>query len=251
MRWMIFLLLMTTAWGRDCFQVVFLEDFFCIAPLDCQQFIAIDGCESFEDPFIRNQVRAFFLPHQRWHRCVNTPFYALEEVLEDRDCRFHKLKPKHPVFFPEINMSVTPFLLEHPLGFATTAFIVEVDKNCILFCGKTLLDEKMRKLWKKAAHLLREKRLRALIIECTFPEDFPEDGYFDCFDHKRLIEELHLLRHEVDRHNLHCLKGLKVIIKCSLTKRVWFRHLIKKELESINDLGIEFFFTEPGQRWIF
>jgi 3',5'-cyclic-nucleotide phosphodiesterase len=151
-------------------------------------------------------------------------------------------------------MSVTAFPLSHG-GMESTAFLLESDGEGILCFGDTGPDavEKGTRLydvWAAVAERVKQKRLKAIVIESSYTSDRPDNLLFGHLTPRWVLESLR----ELDRQaGGNALKGLPVVvshIKYSLTKEQPQQQMLQ-ELEAGNDLGVRFVIPEQGSRWHF
>jgi 3',5'-cyclic-nucleotide phosphodiesterase len=151
-------------------------------------------------------------------------------------------------------MSVTAFPLSHG-GMESTAFLLESDGEGILCFGDTGPDavEKGTRLgdvWTAVADRVKQKRLKAIVIESSYTSDRPDNLLFGHLTPRWLLESLR----ELDgRAGGNALKGLPVVvshIKYSLTKEQPQKQMLQ-ELEAGNDMGVRFLIPEQGSRWHF
>jgi 3',5'-cyclic-nucleotide phosphodiesterase len=148
------------------------------------------------------------------------------------------------------------FLLSHSHGYPSTAFLLGTEQASLLYCGDTGPDEveqttRLRELWQAVAPLVRQGTLRAVLLECSFPDGRKPEELFGHLTPEWMMKELEVLAREVNPEQPEtALKGLKVVvthIKPSLEGAAP-KELIRAQLQQRNDLGVEFLFPEQGQR---
>jgi 3',5'-cyclic-nucleotide phosphodiesterase len=151
-------------------------------------------------------------------------------------------------------MSVTAFPLSHG-GMESTAFLLESDGEGILCFGDTGPDAvekgtRLRDVWAAVAERVKQKRLKAIVIESSYNSDRPDNLLFGHLTPRWVLESLR----ELDRQaGGNALKGLPVVvshIKYSLTKEQPQKQMLQ-ELEAGNDMGVRFLIPEQGSRWHF
>ena len=151
-------------------------------------------------------------------------------------------------------MTVTAFPLSHG-GMESTAFLLESDGEGILCFGDTGPDAvekgtRLHDVWAAVAGRVREKRLKAIVIESSYTSDRPDNLLFGHLTPRWLLASLR----ELDRQaGGNALRGLPVVvshIKYSLTKEQPQKQMLQ-ELEAGNDLGVRFLIPEQGSRWHF
>lgn len=107
-------------------------------------------------------------------------------------------------------------------------------------------------IWKELAPLLKNKKLKGIIIEVSYLNDTKDKDLYGHLTANLLMEELEKLAKYSG--NINNLKGLNVIvnhIKPSLLKDVDNTKLIRKEIETNNKYGINFIFPIQGESYIF
>lgn len=154
----------------------------------------------------------------------------------------------------DTKMRVTAFPLSHG-GVESTAFLIESDNDAVLCFGDTGPDaaEKGARLgdvWLAVAERVKQRRLKAILIEVSYTSDRPDAQLFGHLTPKWLMASLH----DLDRAaGGGALAGLPVIvthIKYSLT-REQPQKKIQDELSAANDLGVRFILPSQGSRWHF
>lgn len=155
---------------------------------------------------------------------------------------------------PESPLTVECFLLSHPRGYPSTAFLIEFEDEYLLYFGDTSSDfleveKHLARIWERIAPLIREKRLRAMMLECSFGEKEEDLAIFGHLDTRLMLKELHVLQDKFGAP----LEGLKVIVthrKENLSQGKDPKKVIEEELLAGNDLGIEFLFPTQGARFL-
>jgi 3',5'-cyclic-nucleotide phosphodiesterase len=105
--------------------------------------------------------------------------------------------------------------------------------------------------WQVLAPLLRRHALRAIVIECSYPDDVPDAQLFGHLNPAWLLKELHRLAQAAGGSE--ALRGLPVLvthIKPSLLAGRDPSALIAAQLAAGNDLGVRFVFPRQGQRFL-
>ena len=169
--------------------------------------------------------------------------YALED-----------LKPGVATPLQDTRMSVTAFPLSHG-GIESTAFLVESDGDAVLCFGDTGPDTvekttKMHDVWSAVAEKVKQRRLKAILIESSYTSDRPDSQLFGHLTPKWMLASLR----ELDQlAGGKALKDLPIIvshIKYSLTREQPQKKMLE-ELEAGNDLGVRFLDPQQGSRWHF
>ncbi|CAN5901145.1 3',5'-cyclic-nucleotide phosphodiesterase [soil metagenome] len=169
--------------------------------------------------------------------------YALEE-----------LKPGIATPLKDTAMSVTAFPLSHG-GMESTAFLVETEGDGILCFGDTGPDTvekgtRLADVWTAVAERVRQKRLKAIVIESSYASDRPDNLLFGHLTPRWLLEELRKLDKAAGSGALKELPVVVSHIKYSLTREQPQQQMLR-ELQAGNDLGIRFIIPEQGARWQF
>jgi 3',5'-cyclic-nucleotide phosphodiesterase len=164
------------------------------------------------------------------------------------------LKPREAKDLAGTRMTATPFPLNHG-GAESTAFLIESKGDAILCFGDTGPDEvqktsNMQDIWKAVADKVKQRKLKAIILETSYTSDRPDNLLFGHLTPKWVHKTLHVLDQAAGGN---ALKGLPVVvshIKYSLTDEQP-QEAIRKELEAGNDLGVQFVIPEQGALYHF
>ena len=151
-------------------------------------------------------------------------------------------------------MTVTPFPLDHG-GAESTAFLIDSGGEAILCFGDTGPDEvqkvsNMQNVWKAVAERVRQRTLKAIILEVSYTSDRPDHLLFGHMTPKWIHKALHELDQAAGGN---ALRGLPVVvshIKYSLTDKQP-QEAVRRELEAENDLGVQFVLPEQGALYHF
>lgn len=162
--------------------------------------------------------------------------------------QYIRLKMGVKTSIPATRFNVESFLLTHSKTLRSSAFLVECDNDYVLYFGDTSSDylEKEKNneiIWKKVAPLIKEKRLKAIFLECSYPNISDEHALYGHLTPKLFLKELNHLASFADS-----LEGLKVVVthrKEALTKNDP-KVQIAEELNKGNNLGLELIFPEQG-----
>ncbi len=169
--------------------------------------------------------------------------------------RYQRMQLGKKVSIPNTQMTVEPFLLNHPGGYQSTAFLIESAGSYVLYFGDTSPDDlepqkRMEIVWKRVAPLIRGKKLKCIFLECSYTDEQEKRELFGHLNAKYLVEELKKLALLVDPINP-SLKDLQIVvthIKESFLKGVSSQKIIESELTQLNSLDIEFIFPKQGER---
>lgn len=162
----------------------------------------------------------------------------------------------------QTSMQVKVFPLSHGT-MASSAFLIRNKEDYILYFGDTGADsiEKstyMEQIWKEVAPLIKEKRLHAIILECSFLNSQPDDKLFGHLKPRLFMQELRRLASLVNPNDLkNSLKGLPVLVTHIKPKLSDFTQakestelLVMNELEQENDIGVKLIRPEQGKKLI-
>jgi cAMP phosphodiesterase len=145
------------------------------------------------------------------------------------------------------NMQVQAFALSHS-NLQSTAFLVSSNNAYILYLGDTGPDEiekshNLHNLWQAIAPLIINKKLKAIMIETSFPDEQPDKALFGHLTSRWLMKEMDDLAGLTGNN---ALKNFTVIIthvkppQSNIDK-------IKLQLKSKNNLQLNLVFPEQGK----
>jgi cAMP phosphodiesterase len=161
--------------------------------------------------------------------------------------RYQVLKPDSVTAVQNTTMTVQVFPLSHS-NLTSTAFLLNNNGAYILYLGDTGPDEvekshNMQNLWSAIAPLVKSKKLKAIMIEASFPDEQPDKTLFGHFTPRWLMKDFHQLATLTGDD---ALKGFNIIIThlkppaTNITK-------IKAQLSAENDLGLHLIFPQQGK----
>lgn len=181
----------------------------------------------------------------------------------DEGSGFHLKKYKYIRLTPEeshaINntaLTVTPYALSHS-GIRSTAFLVCSKGHYALYFGDTGPDEVekqacLEKVWKAVAPIARDKKLRGIFLEVSFPDPRPDDQLYGHMTPSWMMKELTRLAYLTDsKHPEKALAGVTVFvthIKTTFEKGLWVNELIARQLNDLNNLNLQFVIPRQGDR---
>jgi len=147
-------------------------------------------------------------------------------------------------------MTVKAFPLSHVNPFESTAFLIKNGDAYALYLGDTGPDavEKstdLHDLWTAIAPLVKDKQLKGIFIEVSFPNEQPDKFLFGHLTPNYLMKELHALEELAGKDSL---KGFKIIIT-HLKPPAKNIVKIKEQLKNQNDLGLKIIYSEQGKRF--
>lgn len=151
-------------------------------------------------------------------------------------------------------MSVTAFPLSHG-GVESTAFLIESAGDAVLCFGDTGPDSvekstRMKDVWSAVADKVRQRKLKAILIEASYASDRPDNLLFGHLTPKWIMKALHELDELAGGKALKDLPVVVTHIKYSLTREQPQKQM-QAELDAQNDLGVRFLLSHQGTRWHF
>lgn len=166
--------------------------------------------------------------------------------------RYIRLPLHQQVPIPGTKMQVEAYLLSHPRGYPSTAFLIESNEHYLLYFGDTSSDsmemeKHLSRIWHRISPLLQEKKLRGIFIECSYPRTDAQLAVFGHLNTNLLIKELDSLA-KISGASLQDLPVVVTHRKESLTKGPDAKEVIKEELLAFNERGIRFIFPTQGER---
>lgn len=165
------------------------------------------------------------------------------------------LAPGEPRELAGTAMRATAYPLSHG-GMESTAFLIESGDDALLCFGDTGPDEveKSRAIagvWAAVAGLVKEKRLKAVIIEVSYANAQPDKQLFGHLTPAWLQKSLVELEAAAGAGSLKNLPVVVSHIKYSLKKGDTPAQTILEELEAGNSLGVKYIVPEQGMGWRF
>jgi len=152
-------------------------------------------------------------------------------------------------------MHVTAYPLSHG-GVESTAFLIESGEDALLCFGDTGPDQiekstGMRDVWTAVAERVKQKRLKAIIIEVSYTNAQPDQFLFGHLTPAWLQKSLGELETLAGAGSLKSLPVVVSHVKYSLKKGEQPTETILNELEAGNSLGVGYIMPEQGVRWRF
>jgi len=157
------------------------------------------------------------------------------------------LEPGVEIAIANTDMQVTAFPLSHS-NLTSTAFLVRSNNSYMLYLGDTGADEtekstNMQALWTAIAPLIKNKSLKGIMIEVSFPSEQPDKTLFGHLTPHWLMVEMHKL---AALTGTDAIKGLNIVIT-HLKPPASSIEKIKTELKAGNDLGLNIIYPEQGK----
>lgn len=148
------------------------------------------------------------------------------------------------------SMSVKAFPLSHVNPFESTAFLVKNGDTYALYLGDTGPDaveksDKLNALWTAVAPLVKNKQLKGIFIEVSFPNEQPDQFLFGHLTPNYLMKELHILEDLAGKGSLNNFKVIITHLKPPAKNII----KIKEQLKTQNDLGLKIIYPEQGKKF--
>ncbi len=163
---------------------------------------------------------------------------------------FETLPLREEIPLTNTAMTVKTFPLSHVNPFESTAFLIKNNENYVLYLGDTGPDEieksnALQTVWQAVAPLIKEKQLRGIFIEVSFPNEQPDNALYGHLTPNHLMKELYKLEEFAGKGSL---QDFKIIIthRKPPTKNI---QKIKEQLKKENPLAVDFIFPEQGKRF--
>ena len=157
------------------------------------------------------------------------------------------LLPGKEIKIKNTEMAVNAFPLSHS-NLTSTAFLVRSSDNYLLYLGDTGPDEvekshNLDTLWQAIAPLILKKKLKAIMIEASFPDEQPDKLLFGHLTPHWLMAELHKLQKVTGPGSL---AGFDVIITHVKPPQSSIDR-IKKQVAAENDLRLHIIYPQQGR----
>jgi len=161
---------------------------------------------------------------------------------------YQVLTPEKETPIENTEMTVKAYPLSHS-NLTSTAFLVQNRGNYILYLGDTGPDEiekshNLAALWQAIAPLIKEKKLKAIMIEVSFPGEQPDKTLFGHLTPRWLMQEMDELEKLTGPGTL---KGFNLVITHVKPPQSSIER-IKKQLASENRLQLNLVFPEQGKQ---
>ncbi|TWR29333.1 3',5'-cyclic-nucleotide phosphodiesterase [Mucilaginibacter pallidiroseus] len=157
--------------------------------------------------------------------------------------------PGNEVAIENTELAVRAFPLAHA-NLTSTAFLVRSGENYLLYLGDVGPDaieksDKLHQLWEAVAPLIRSKKLKAIMIEVSFPNEQPDKTLFGHLTPKWLMAEMGELSKMSGS-----LKGLNVVVT-HLKPPASSINKIKGQLKANNAIGVNLIFPQQSKALTF
>jgi len=137
-------------------------------------------------------IETFKTRYFTWKSWAN--FADEGEIPQLKKYHYKVLAPGTETPIENTEMEVKAFPLSHS-NLTSTAFLVKSYDNYILYLGDTGPDEiekshNLESLWQAIAPLIKEKKLKAIMIEVSFPDEQPDKTLFGHLTPRWLMKEM-------------------------------------------------------------
>lgn len=160
---------------------------------------------------------------------------------------YHTLIPVTETDVADNPFKVTAYPLSHS-NLTSTAFLIRHNKNYLLYLGDTGADEiekshNLQALWQAIAPLIKNKQLKGIMIEVSFPDEQPDKTLFGHLTPKWLMAEMNTLSKLTGTA---ALKNFNLVITHVKPPQVNIQK-IKTQLKAENKLGLNLVFPVQGK----
>jgi cAMP phosphodiesterase len=159
---------------------------------------------------------------------------------------YNVLKPDSIAPIQNTGMTVQAFPLSHS-NLTSAAFLIGSKDAYLLYLGDTGPDEveksnNLHNLWQAIAPLIKNKKLKAVMIETSFPDEQPDKTLFGHLTPHWLMKEMDVLALLTGKE---ALNGFNLIITHVKPPQVNIDKT-KVQLKAENSLGLNLIFPEQG-----
>ncbi len=198
-------------------------------------------------PFVINILKKYYFTNGPWINFANQGSQPQLGVYT------YKPEPYYKTFaIAGTKLTGKIFPLSHGNPYKSSAILVtNPEGESVLYLGDTGADriEKshcLENLWTAVAPLVRTGKLKAILIETSFPNSHPENKLFGHLTPKLLTEELQVLAQKV---GVKTLPNLKIVVTHLKPGKNQIE-MIKEELLNHNPLRVQYIFPQQGKKII-
>jgi cAMP phosphodiesterase len=157
------------------------------------------------------------------------------------------LIPDSEINIKNTGMTVKAFPLSHA-NLQSTAFLINNNDAYILYLGDTGPDEiekshNLHTLWQTVTPLIKSKKLKAILVETSYPDEQPDKTLFGHLTPHWLMKEMEDLANVAGKN---ALKGFNIIITHVKPPQINIDK-IKIQLRAENTLQLNLVFPEQGK----
>jgi cAMP phosphodiesterase len=188
-------------------------------------------------------IETFKTKYFTWKSWAN--FTDEGEAPQLKKYHYQVLAPGEETAISNTEMTVKAFPLSHS-NLTSTAFLVGNKNNYILYLGDTGPDEveksqNLQLLWQAIAPLIKEKKLKAIMIEVSFPDEQPDKTLFGHLTPRWLMKEMDELEKLAGP-----LKGFNIVVTHVKPPQSSIER-IKKQLAAENKLQLNLIYPQQGK----
>ncbi|UAY54113.1 MBL fold metallo-hydrolase [Arachidicoccus terrestris] len=164
-----------------------------------------------------------------------------------------RLKEAQATAIKGTHMQVKAYQLSHAVPGKSTAYLIRSGQNYFLYLGDTGDDtneqsHKLFDLWTAVAPLLKAGQLKGISIECSFPDEQPDNHLFGHLKPTLLMHNLSILDSLAGgTPGKPVIKDLPVII-AHIKPLGSNEQMIHKALREQNELGVRLVFPKRGRK---
>jgi cAMP phosphodiesterase len=189
-------------------------------------------------------VETFKTHYFTWKSWAN--FADEGETPQLKKYHYQVLQPGEETPITNTEMEVKAFPLSHS-NLASTAFLVRNNDNYLLYLGDTGPDEiekghNLNLLWQAIAPLVKEKKLKAIMIEVSFPDEQPDKTLFGHLTPHWLMKEMDELEKLTGQGTLN---GFNIVVTHVKPPQSSIER-IKKQLAAENKLQLNLIYPQQG-----
>lgn len=156
----------------------------------------------------------------------------------------------------DTSMQVMAMPLSHSGGQSTAFLLKDKQGDVFVYFGDTGPDaveksDALNKVWSTLTPFVKQGQLKGMVIEVSFTNETPDKALFGHLTPNWLVKELSVLESMVGKGSLKDLDVVVSHIKYSLKKGDDPQVVIKRQLDAINTLGVNFLFPEQGDALTF
>lgn len=190
-------------------------------------------------------IETFKTRYFTWKSWAN--FADEGETPQLKKYHYKVLTPSEETPIENTEMTVKAFPLSHS-NLTSSAFLVKSQDNYILYLGDTGPDEiekshNLELLWQIIAPLIKEKKLKAIMIEVSFPDEQPDKTLFGHLTPRWLMKELDELE---KLSGTGSLKGFNIVVTHVKPPQARIER-IKKQLADENKLRLNLIYPQQGK----
>ena len=161
---------------------------------------------------------------------------------------YKTLTPGEETPIENTEMAVKAFPLSHS-NLTSTAFLVKSNDNYLLYLGDTGPDEiekshNLQLLWQAIAPLIKAKKLKAIMIEVSFPDEQPDKTLFGHLTPHWLMTEMTELEALTGAGSL---KGFNIVVTHVKPPQSKIER-IKEQLKAENKLQLNLIYPQQGKQ---